>query len=137
MSTPNELQRVAEAVAEEFVSLVREIIDAIAPGGPWWSEPASPEEQMMQWLAVRPAALSWLAEFSRAGFLPEEKPIGEALEYVLTDQELPTALPPGFPPIPPELRDFVLRAGLRNLASRIARWEELAAQYGLTSIAQP
>lgn len=56
----NDYEAMVENLTDEFVEMVRALVDVIAPSGPWWADTASPEEQVIRWLEMRDAAMSWL-----------------------------------------------------------------------------
>lgn len=58
----NPLEEDIKLLADEYVAMVEEFVEELAPSRPWWSKKLSADEKLWRWMDVREEIVSWLVE---------------------------------------------------------------------------
>ena len=123
----NDYEQMVEHLTDEFVEMVHSLVDVIAPSGPWWSEQASLEAQVLRWLEIREPAMRWLAAAEPYG--PWKSSDGPGTKYQkLFKHPDPFRIIPAelLLAIPKEVKQAFRYAGMQQAAAWMDRAENAA-----------
>jgi hypothetical protein len=123
----NDYQLLVERITDEFVTMVEELLETIAPAGPWWTMQSTKEERVLQWLDIREPSIQWLQQMKMAGApIPDSRPLGDQFAFAFTDQAC-ADIAVAYRLVPPEgIRRLFRFAGLKQAAEFINNAEKNA-----------
>jgi len=132
----NPYEQLIEDGAKDYVEIVFELLEEIAPVRPWWSVELSTEEQLWRWMTgPRDRVMPWLYEVARVlGW--DETTLLRNLEKLFTDDSVAAMIPVELAAtVPIELVELVQASGPFDAATHIRKMVKAEEAYSRASAA--
>lgn len=122
-------EQLVEDMSEEYVDMVFDMLEEIAPMSPWWQADVSPDQQLWRWITGgRDEILAWLEAVAPFMGYESTDEILSGIDEIFTSAKAEGAVPQHIvAQIPIPLLEMVQAAGPEEAEKHIKKMERMIA----------